>query len=128
MSEALYHSPAFGVPVEEPARQRVADAIDRQRRYFTPREVDAFELGYRAGEEQVYKTKRGTVAKLVLDGAIFCVCLIILASWALQIGGYIEEGATDRQHQATIERLEKQLAAIDARLGITSDKMEIRAK
>jgi flagellar biosynthesis/type III secretory pathway protein FliH len=51
-----------------------------------------------------------------------------IASWALQTGGYIEEGATDRQHQATIERLEKQLAAIDARLGIKSETMEIRAK
>jgi hypothetical protein len=125
---SIYHSPDFGIPQDDPVAKRAAAAVEEARRYFTPGERDAFEQGFKASENHIYKTRRSTIAAHILDATFWLLALYMVLNLAVQVGGFVSDVSADDQHKATIARLEAQLAAIDKRLGIEKPEMTIRMK
>lgn len=96
---------------------------------FTPSERAAFEQGFKASEAGIYKASRGTVARLILDGAVWLLVLYAILNITVQVGGYFADVKAEDTYAAATARLEAQLAAIDKRLGIEAKpEMTIRMK
>lgn len=65
-----------------------------------------WEDGYQAGREAILKEKRATVARLILDGALWTVCLIVAINAAFQVGGLLTEDKMAGRLEAAIVKIE----------------------
>lgn len=69
-------------------------------------------------DEQIISAQRSAAAKSFMDFVTYSLALLVIIAFAGRYTGYIEKNETNEKLAATVERLEAQLAAIDAKLGI----------